>query len=147
MTFAKRTQRYLVAGVVAMATLAAGCSMFGQSRSALDGDRFVQPDHPVDSPSGEFTASVEYGPTENNVKTWVPVIRDKNGTEVFRDVHDSYAPYSTRSTLYVTWLSTQPAELWIYSGDVGEFAVSAQPDGTWTKRTEPAPKEITDLHP
>lgn len=127
-------------------TAVAGCSIFGQPKS-LDGDRFARPDHPVDSPSGEYTAAIEYGPTENNVKTWIPVIRDKDGNEVFRDVHDSYAPYSTRSTLYVTWLSTKPAELWIYSGDVGEFAISQQSNGTWIKRSEPAPKEITDLHP
>lgn len=147
MIFTPRGRRLLMAGLVAVATLITGCSLFGQSRSSLDGDRFVRPDHPVDSPSGGYTASVEYGPTENNVKTWVPVVRDKNGKEVFRDVHDSYAPYSTRSTLYVTWLSSKPAELWVYSGDVGEFAISAQADGTWTKRTEPAPQEITDLHP
>ncbi|AMU64651.1 hypothetical protein B9M81_04775 [Mycobacteroides abscessus] len=133
-----------MAGLLAMTALITGCSLFGQSRSSLDGNRLVRPDRPVDSPSGDSTASVEYGPIENNVKTWVPVIRDKNGNEVFRDVYDSYAPYST---LYVTWLSSRPAELWVYSGDVGEFAISAQPDGTWTKRTEPAPQEITALHP
>ncbi|BDY33141.1 hypothetical protein [Mycolicibacterium mageritense] len=147
MTFTADARRYLLAGLVAMTTLIAGCSLFGQSKSSLDGDRFVRPDHPVESPSGEYTASIEYGPTENNVKTWIPVVRDKNGSEVFRDVHDSYAPYSTRSVLYVTWLSTKPAELWVYSGDVGEFAISQQPDGTWSKRAEAAPKEITDLHP
>lgn len=146
MIFTTRARRGLLAALVAVSAIVAGCSLFGQSKS-LDGDRFARPDHPVDSPSGQYTAAVESGPTENGVETWIPVIRDKNGNEVFRDVHDSYAPYSTRSVLYVTWLSSKPAELWVYSGDVGEFAISQQPDGTWAKRVEAAPKEITELHP
>lgn len=146
MIFTTNARRGLLAGLVAVSAIVAGCSLFGQSKS-LDGDRFVRPDHPVDSPSGQYTAAVEHGPAENGVETWIPVIRDKNGTEVFRDDHDSYAPYSTRSVLYVTWLSSKPAELWVYSGDVGEFATSQQADGTWAKRGEAAPKEITDLHP
>lgn len=146
MIFPIRARRGLLAALVAVSAIVAGCSLFGQSKS-LDGDRFARPDHPVDSPSGQYTAAVESGPTENGVETWIPVIRDRNGNEVFRDVHDTYAPYSTRSVLYVTWLSSKPAELWVYSGDVGEFAISQQPDGTWAKRVEAAPKEITDLHP
>lgn len=146
MSFIPRARRGLLAALVAASVIVAGCSLFSDSKS-LDGDRFARPNHPVDSPSGQYTAAVEYGPADNGVDTWVPVIRSKNGTEVFRDAHDSYAPYSTRSVLYVTWLSAKPAELWVYSGDVGEFAISQQPDGTWAKRVEAAPKEITDLHP
>ncbi|SIE01029.1 hypothetical protein [Mycobacteroides abscessus] len=131
--------------ILIFSSLLTGCSLFGGD--PLQADRFVRPDHPVNSPSGEYTAYVEYGPTENNVKTWVPVIRDKTGKEVFRDRDDMKAPYSTRHMLYVTWLSTKPAELWVYSGDVGEFSISKQPDGEWAKLSEAAPKEITDLHP
>lgn len=148
MTLTDGIRRSLSVVLAVTATLLAGCSGTGQTRpSSADVNRLVRPDHPVDSPSGEYTASVEYGPTENNVKTWIPVIRDNNGSEVFRDSHDPYAPYSTRSVLYVAWLSTKPAELWVYSGDVGQFAIAKQPDGTWAKRSETMPEEIANLHP
>ncbi|MBE5454129.1 MULTISPECIES: YdgH/BhsA/McbA family protein [Mycobacteroides] len=127
--------------LVMISALLSGCSLF--STDPLQADRFVRPDHTVPSPSGEYAASVEYGPTENNVKTWVPVIRDKSGDEVFRDDY----PYSTRHMLYVTWLSSQPAELWVYSGDVGTFSIAQQPNGKWMKQHSTAPKEIKDLHP
>lgn len=133
--------------VLVLAAVLTGCSIFGSSRgSDKDTDRLVTPDHSVPSPSGEYTASVEYGPEENGVKTWIPVIRDKDGKEVFRDNHDDYSPYSTRQKLLVTWLSTKPAELWVYSGDVGTFSISQQPNGTWIKQSGGAPKEIKDLH-
>lgn len=99
------------------------------------------------SPSGEYTASVEYGPEDNGVKTWVPVIRDKSGKEVFRDSHDDYSPCSTRQKLLVTWLSTKPAELWVYSDDVGSFSISRSADGEWMKQHNGAPKEIKVPHP
>ncbi|CPX22415.1 Uncharacterised protein [Mycobacteroides abscessus subsp. abscessus] len=139
------THRLLVVLSLAAALLS-GC--FGTDRSdPLQADRFVRPDHPVASPSGEYTAYIEYGPEENGVKTWLPVVRDKTGKEVFRDHDDMAAPYSTRHMLYVTWLSSKPAELWIYSGDVGTFSVARRQDGSWTKQHNAAPEEIKDLHP
>lgn len=118
------------------------------SPSDKDDNKLVTPDHSVVSPSGEFTAFVEYGPEENKVKTLVPVIRDKSGSEVFRDGKDEYGPYSTRQTTYVAWLSTKPNELWIYSGDVGTFSVSPDQTGKWTKKSDSTvPQEIKELHP
>ncbi|AWG67116.1 hypothetical protein DDT46_16775 [Mycobacteroides abscessus] len=118
------------------------------SPSNKDDNKLVTPDHSAVSPSGDFTASVEYGPEENKVKTWVPVIRDKSGNEVFRDGKDEYGPYSTRQTTYVAWLSTKPNELWIYSGDVGVFSVSPDQSGSWTKKSDSnVPQEIKELHP
>lgn len=132
--------------VLALAAVLTGCSIFGSSRGADKGtDRLVTPGHSVSSPSGGYTASVEYGPEENGVRTWVPVIHDKVGNEVFRDDHDDYSPYSTRQKILVTWLSTRPAELWVYSGDVGTFSITQQPNGTWSKQAGNAPKEISDL--
>lgn len=127
--------------VLALVAALTGCSLF--SPDPLQADCFVRPDHSVPSPSGEYTAFVEYGPTENNVKTWVPVVRDKSGKELFRDG----CSYSTRHMLYVAWLSSQPAELWVYSGDVGTFSIAQQPNGKWMKQHSTAPKEIKDLHP
>lgn len=113
-----------------------------------DDNKLVTPGHSAVSPSGNFTAYVENGPDDNKVKTWVPVIRDKSGTEVFRDGKDEYGPYSTRHTTYVAWLSTKPNELWIYSGDVGTFFISPGQDGKWTKEhAGVVPQEIKDLHP
>lgn len=132
--------------VLALAAVLTGCSIFGSSRTEMGTDRLVTPDHSVPSPSGEYTASVEYGPEENGVKTWVPVIRDKSGNEVFRDSHDDYSPYSTRQKLLVTWLSTKVAELWVCSGDVGTFSISRSADRRWMKKHNTAPKEIADLH-
>lgn len=129
-----------------LAAALTGCSLFGSSRPPKDTDRLVTPDHSVASPSGEYTASVEYGAEENGVRTWIPVIHDKSGKEVFRDDHDDYSPYSTRQKLLITWLSSKPAELWVYSGDVGTFVITAQPNGTWGKQGATAPEEITDLH-
>lgn len=101
-------------------------------------DRFARPGQPKTSPSGDYTVSVDMGPVENGVKTWVAVIRDnKTGAEAFRD---SYA-YSSRHGVGITWLSTND-QLWLLSGDVGPAHVDRRPDGTWTKpastRRQPA---------
>lgn len=113
---------------VLIAGLLSGCGLFGGGSSRRD-DRFAQPDHPKDSPSGQYSVSVDMGPNENGVDTWVAVIRDKaTGTEVFRD---SYA-YSSRHGVGITWLSTDD-QLWLLSSDVGTAHVDRKPDGTWTK--------------
>lgn len=105
-----------------------GCGILGGSSRGAD-DRFARPDHPRDSPSGHYTASVDLGRNQNGVDTWVAVIRNNTtGTEVFRD---PYA-YSTRHGIGITWLSTND-QLWLLSGDVGTSHVDRQPDGTWVK--------------
>lgn len=109
-------------------------------------ERLATPDRPLPSPSGAYTAAPEMGPEQNGVKTWVVVIRDRSGAEVFRD---DYA-YSTRHGVGVTWLSTAD-QLWILSGDVGTAHVDRAPDGTWTKTAvtpetlNQVPEEITQL--
>jgi len=100
------------------------CGMFGRSKD----DRFVRPDAPRSAPSGEFTASVENGPGQNGVKTWIVVIKDRGGREVFRDDYR----YSTRHGVGVTWLSNRD-QLWILSSDVGRAYVERGADGVWTK--------------
>ncbi|MCH9732310.1 MAG: hypothetical protein K0U84_22025 [Actinomycetia bacterium] len=104
--------------------------------------RAVRPGEPKVSPSGLYTAYAEEGPLQNTVKTWVDVIRDKDGNEVFRD-DDAY---STRHGILFTWLSSEPNQLWIISGDVGTFYVSPGPDGVWTKHLgNDSPQEIVDI--
>lgn len=89
--------RHLVITVLIVGILS-GCGLFGGGSSRRD-DRFAQPDHPKDSPSGQYSVSVDMGPNENGVDTWAAVIRDKaTGTEVFRD---SYA-YSSRHGVGIT---------------------------------------------
>lgn len=112
----------LLAGAIAAASII-GCS----SRQPLD-ERFVLPDRPLLSPSGEFAAQVDDGPVQNGVHTWVVVITDATGSEVFRD---DYA-YSTRHGVAVTWLSTRD-QLWILSADVGTSYVGPGADGVWVK--------------
>jgi hypothetical protein len=96
-----------------------GCGMF----RSLD-ERFVVPDRPRHSPSGEFLALVEDGPVQNGVRTWVVVLVDSDGAEVFRD---DYA-YSTRHGVGVTWLSDED-QVWILSGDVGTAYVEREVGG------------------
>lgn len=132
--------------VTAVVALVAGCGSFGRSDRA--NDRFARPGQPKTSPSGLYTAYAEWGPDENTVKTWVVVVRDKSGKEVF---HDDYA-YSTRHGVMITWLSTEPNQLWIYSGDVAVSRVSPNPSGIWEKtpvRRQDVPDEISELwrHP
>ena len=110
------------------------------------GERFATPARPLPSPSGAYIAAPEMGPEQNGVKTWVVVIRDRSGTEVFRD---HYA-YSTRHGVGITWLATAD-QLWILSGDVGTAHVDRLPDGTWEKTAitpetlDQVPQEIAQL--
>jgi hypothetical protein len=129
--------RHIVVAV-AIAALLAGCGLFGRDRA---NDRFARPGHPKTSPSGSYTALAEFGPEQNGVKTWVAVIRDKSGKDVFRD---DYA-YSTRHGIGITWLSSGD-QLWLLSGDVGDAHVNRNPNGTWTK-TQIVPETVKDIPP
>lgn len=114
--------------VVLVAGLLTGCAFFG-GRSDESSDRFARPDEPRDSPSGQYTVSVDLGPEQNGVQTWVPVIRDKaTDAEVYRD---TYA-YSSRHGVGITWLSDSD-QLWLVSSDVGTAHVDLGPEGKWTK--------------
>ncbi len=114
--------------VILLSGLLTGCAFFG-GRADDSGDRFARPDQPKDSPSGQFTVSVDLGPEQNGVQTWVPVIREKaNDLEVFRD---TYA-YSSRHGVGITWLSGSD-QLWLVSSDVGTAHVDRNVDGRWTK--------------
>jgi hypothetical protein len=126
----------LTAAVALLVTLA-GCGMFG--RNTDKGDRFVRPGTPRPSPSAAYTAYAENGPDQNGVATWIAVVRDSSGAEVFRD---SYA-YSTRHGVGITWLSTGD-QLWLLSADVGDAHVDRGPDGAWTKTTI-TPETINDI--
>jgi hypothetical protein len=112
--------------VILMAAVLAGCGLFGSGR---EGERFARPGEPKASPSGDFIVSVDMGPVQNGVETWIPVIRDNaTGAEVFRDTD----AYSSRHGVGITWLSTDD-QLWLLSGDVGTAHIDRQPSGTWTK--------------
>ncbi len=117
----------MVGGALVLLVVLAAAYVLGVFSGQKD-ERFATPDHPLPSPSGGYVAAPEMGPEQNNVQTWVVVIRDRSGTEVFRD---DYA-YSTRHGVGVTWLSTAD-QLWILSGDVGTAHVDRMPDGTWRK--------------
>ncbi|MEN3613948.1 hypothetical protein AAH979_30900 [Plantactinospora sp. ZYX-F-223] len=130
-------------------TTTTGCGLFGVSQSDPDraeyDERFVLPNKPHKSPSGQYIASVIAGPQQNGVKTRIVVITDSVGKEVF---HDD-TPYSLRHGVGVTWLSSKD-QLWILSSDIGTSYV--QSDGsTWTKTSitpetiKDIPKEIQDL--
>jgi hypothetical protein len=105
------------------ASLVLGCGPFKSQES-----RFVLPDQPRRSPSNEYVAQVEDGPVDNGVETWVVVINDSDGAEVFRD---EYA-YSVRHGVGVTWLSDDD-QLWVLSADVGTAHVKRDSNGVWFK--------------
>ncbi|WP_243858227.1 hypothetical protein [Mycobacterium sp. DL440] len=128
------------------ACILSGCGIFGSSANR-NNDRFARPDHPKDSPSGQYEVSAAMGPEQNGVETWVAVIRDKaTDAEVFRD---SYA-YSTRHGINITWLSASD-QLWLFSSDVGTAHVDRQRDEAWVKTsiypetTDDIPEEINAL--
>ena len=132
--------------MVGVAAVLAGCvALFGGDRSA--DDRFARPEHPRTSPSGEYVARVDLGPEQNGVPTWIVVIIDSAGREVFRDD----AAYSTRHGVGITWLSSKD-ELWLLSSDVGTSYVQQDSDGVWSKEyprpghfNEDVPAEIREL--
>jgi hypothetical protein len=131
--------------VVAVALVVGSTGRSGESGMTRGTDRFVLPDAPRAAPSGKYTAHAEAGPEQNGVPTWVVVIRDQGGGEVFRD---EYA-YSTRHGVGITWLSTAD-QLWVLSADVGDAHVDPSGSG-WVKTTltpstlDDKPEEIRRL--
>lgn len=128
----------IVAVILAVVALAAGC---GKEDDAVA--QTVTPEHSQTSPSGTYTASAEPGQEENGEKPWVVVVRDKAGKEVFHD-HSSYSPHD----VMITWLPTEPEQLWVYSGDAGVYRIAPGSHGGWTRsavKPDKVPSEITGL--
>ncbi|MFF2082616.1 hypothetical protein ACFVVM_02525 [Nocardia sp. NPDC058176] len=72
------------------------------------------------------------------------IVEVETGEVVFRDV-DEYS--TSRHHRYVVgWLSGEPEQLWVYSGDVGTARFDRQPDGGWLKTLSPQyiPAEVDD---
>lgn len=130
----------LIAVILAVMALAVGCGKSDDAAAAI-----VTPGHPQTSPSGAYTAFVQEGPEEENgVKTWVVLVRDQAGKEVFRD----RSAYSTRHGVMINWLSTEPEQLWVYSGDVGVHKIAPGAQGGWTRtgvKSENVPSGISSL--
>lgn len=129
--------RTWLAVMLTLMVFVAGCSADGSDGNAA----LITPGHPVTSPSGTYTASAESGPDENGVTTVVPVIRDKNGKEVFHD-HSSYG-----DGVVISWLSTEPEQLWVYSAR-GAYRIAPGSHGGWTRsavKGDGVPAEISGL--
>jgi hypothetical protein len=116
------------AAAVALVVMIASGVWIAFDRPAIRGDRFVQPGSSKPAPSGQYTAAAENGPVQNGVATWVVLVRDTSGAEVFRD---DYA-YSLRHGVGITWLSSAD-QLWVLSADVGTAHIDRAPDGSWHK--------------
>ncbi|MBP2450938.1 hypothetical protein [Mycolicibacterium lutetiense] len=128
----------LIAVILAVMVIVAGCGKSDNAAAAI-----VTPGHDQASPSDAYTAVAEEGPDENGVKTWVVVIRDKAGQEVFHD-HSSYRTPG----VMITWLPTEPEQLWVYSGDAGVYRIAPGSHGGWTRsvvKRENVPPEISSL--
>src|SRR5688572_16719902 len=98
----------VLVAVAAVTAVLAGCAaLFGGDRTD---QRFARPEEPCTSPSGQFVARVDLGPEQNGVPTWIAVITDRKGQEVFRDSD----AYSSRHGVGITWLSGKD-ELWLLS--------------------------------
>lgn len=130
---------------VAVAVLAGCTALFGTGRGA--DERFARPGQPQTSPSGEFVAQADLGPEQNGVQTWIVVITERDGREVFRDAE----AYSSRHGVGITWL-TGTDQLWVLSADVGTSYVQQDAAGTWRKQyprpghdDEDVPTEIRNL--
>ncbi|MGH3931780.1 MAG: hypothetical protein ACRDTF_17605 [Pseudonocardiaceae bacterium] len=132
--------------VVAVVAVLAGCTaLFGGDRGVEE--RFVRPGQPRTSPSGGLVAQADLGPEQNGVPTWIVVITERDGREVFRDSE----AYSSRHGVGITW-RTGTDELWVLSSDVGTSAIRQGPDGSWSKGylrpghyAEDVPAEIREL--
>jgi hypothetical protein len=132
--------------IVAVATVLAGCTaLFGGDRGAEQ--RFARPGQPQTSPSGKFVAQADLGPEQNGVPTWVVVITERDGREVFRDSE----AYSSRHGVGITWRAGTD-ELWVLSSDVGTSSVRRGADGNWSKEyprpghyEQDVPAEIREL--
>ncbi|MGH3751694.1 MAG: hypothetical protein ACRDRP_03190 [Pseudonocardiaceae bacterium] len=135
----------LIAVAIAAATLPGCAALFGGNRDA--DERFARPGQPRTSPSGAFVARADLGPQQNGVPTWLVVITDRAGRELFRDTE----AYSSRHGVGITWL-TGADQLWVLSSDVGTSTVQRDVTGVWSKRyprpghfNEDVPSEIRDL--
>lgn len=128
----------IVAVILAVMALAVGCGKGDDSAAQT-----VTPGHSQPSPSGTYTAFAEEGPEEDGEKPWVVVVRDKAGQEVFHD-HSSYRSPG----VMITWLPTEPEQLWVYSGDAGVYRIAPGSHGGWTRagvKSENVPSEISSL--
>lgn len=74
------------------------------------GGRLVTASHPVASPSARYSAALTPATVTGGVQTYVVVIRDAAGRELFRDT----ATYTADQGLAVAWLSTRD-QLWLQS--------------------------------
>ncbi|MBU8810941.1 hypothetical protein [Mycolicibacterium goodii] len=133
--------RAVATGVAVMVVLS-GCQPLGAHHGA---ERFVRPGSPRVSPSTIYTAAVDRGPVHDGVETWVAVIIDESGAEVFHDDHAFSAGHETD----ITWLSNED-QLWLLSREVGSAHVDRHPDGRWIKTTvspdaDSMPAEIREL--
>ncbi|WP_454791251.1 hypothetical protein [Mycolicibacterium lutetiense] len=125
--------------ILAVMAIVAGCGKNDGVATPV-----VTPDHAQASPSGTYTAFAEQGPEEDGVKPWVVVVRDGAGKEVFHD-HSSYSP---RNGVMITWLPTEPEQLWVYSGDAGVYRIAPGSHGGWTRagvKSENVPSEVSGL--
>ena len=143
---ADRRRKILIAALTVAFLIVVGILLL-LHRSTRDMERFVRPDKAKRSPSGAFIASFRPGPEQNGVATWVVVIADTDGSEVFRDDR----AYSARHGVGVTWLSVRD-QLWILSSDIGDGYVERREDaGTWTKvmlgpeNRDGVPEEVRQL--
>jgi hypothetical protein len=78
----------------------------------------------------------------NGEKPWTVVVRDNAGKEVFHD-HASYG-----NGVMITWLPSEPEQLWVYSGDSGVYRIAPGKQGGWTRagvKSENVPSEISTL--
>lgn len=127
----------LIALVLAAMVIVAGCGKGGDGAAQT-----VTPDHSQTAPSGNYTAFAEEGPEETGEKSWVVVVRDKAGKVVFHD-HASYD-----KGVLITWLPTEPEQLWVYSGDTGVYRIAPGSHGGWTRSVvnrDNVPSEISSL--
>ncbi|MEX3654819.1 hypothetical protein ABFW14_12080 [Mycolicibacterium fortuitum] len=129
----------LIAAMLAVMVIAAGCGESDDGSAAI-----VTPGHAQTSPSGTYSAFAQRGPEENGAETWVVVVRDKAGQEVF---HDRSA-YNPANGVMITWLPTEPEQLWVYSGDAGVYRIAPGSHGGWTRagvKPKNVPSEISKL--
>jgi hypothetical protein len=135
-----RASLLLTSALLAVVVTLSGCNL-GSAE-----DRFVRPGSPRTSPTGGFTAEIQNGPERDGAPSWVVVVRDSAGGEVFRD---DFA-YSIRHRIGVTWRSDRD-QLWIVSTEAGTHYVQQGAGQRWDKRAvtqdtrDQVPEEIAKL--
>lgn len=93
--------------------------------STVSGDTWLATD--AISPSGQFRVLIA---VEENWMAAVSIVQTASGNTVF-DV-GSYSR-SRNHAFGVGWLSTEPEQLWVYSGDVACAKAEMGPQGNWVK--------------